>query len=91
MKLRLLFAILLIIVLALIVKYGAAGAAPIAYRLPPETAAFKPGLNLDGYTDRNIKFAALAATSLTIGAHGAELIRLTHSKCFHGSRLRVAA
>ena len=47
MKRRLLFAILLIIVLALIVKYGAAGAAPIAYNLPPETAAFKPGPNLE--------------------------------------------
>jgi sulfite dehydrogenase (cytochrome) subunit B len=47
MKKRLLFAILLIIVLALIVKYGAASAAPIAYNLPPETAAFPAGPNLD--------------------------------------------
>jgi sulfite dehydrogenase (cytochrome) subunit B len=47
MKRRLLFAILLIIVLALIVKYGAAAAAPVTYQLPPETAAFKPGPNLD--------------------------------------------
>jgi sulfite dehydrogenase (cytochrome) subunit B len=46
MKRRLLFGILLIIVLALILKYGAA-AAPISYDLPPETAAFKPGPNLD--------------------------------------------
>jgi sulfite dehydrogenase (cytochrome) subunit B len=47
MKRRLLFAILLIIVLAIIIKYGAAAAAPISYDLPPETAAFKPGPNLD--------------------------------------------
>src|ERR1700755_2964500 len=46
MKRRLLFAILLAIALALILKYGAS-AAPIAYKLPPETAAFKPGPNLD--------------------------------------------
>jgi cytochrome c553 len=47
MKRRLLFAILLIIVLGLILKYGAAAAAPIAYDLPPEAAAFRPGPNLD--------------------------------------------
>jgi hypothetical protein len=47
MKRRLLFAILLIIVLALIIKYGSANAAPVVYNLPPETAAFKPGPNLD--------------------------------------------
>ena len=46
MKRRLLFAILLAIVLGLILKYGAA-AAPIGYELPPESAAFKPGPNLD--------------------------------------------
>jgi hypothetical protein len=46
MKRRLLFAILLIIVLGLILKYGAA-AAPISYDLPPEAAAFNPGPNLD--------------------------------------------
>ena len=46
MKRRLLFAILLIIVLGLILKYGAS-AAPIAYDLPLETATFKPGPNLD--------------------------------------------
>jgi sulfite dehydrogenase (cytochrome) subunit B len=47
MKKRLLFAILLVIVLALIVKYGAASAAPITYERPPETAAFGPGPNLE--------------------------------------------
>ncbi len=47
MKRRLLFAILLIIVLALIVKYGAAAAAPISYDLPPETAALQPAPNLE--------------------------------------------
>lgn len=47
MKRRLLFAILLIIVLGLILKYGAAAAAPIGYELPPEAAAFRPGPNLD--------------------------------------------
>jgi sulfite dehydrogenase (cytochrome) subunit B len=48
MKKRLLFAILLIIVLALILKYGgAASAAPVSYALPPETAAFGPGPNLE--------------------------------------------
>ena len=46
MKRRLLFAILLIIVLSLILKYGAT-AAPLAYDVPPESAAFKPGPNLD--------------------------------------------
>ena len=46
MKRRLLFAILLIIVLALIVKYGSASAAPVVYDLPPESAAFKPGTNV---------------------------------------------
>jgi sulfite dehydrogenase (cytochrome) subunit B len=48
MKRRLLFAIFLIVVLALILKYGgAAGASPIAYALPPEPAAFGPGPNLE--------------------------------------------
>ncbi len=47
MKRRLLFAILLIIVLAMILKYGAADAAPVSYNLPPETAAFQPGPHLD--------------------------------------------
>ncbi len=48
MKRRLLFTILLIIVLALILKYGGgASAAPIAYALPPESAAFGPGPNLE--------------------------------------------
>ena len=47
MKRRLLFAILLIIVLAMIIKYGSANAAPVAYNLPPETAAFKPGPHLE--------------------------------------------
>ena len=47
MKRRLLFAILLIIVLALIIKYGSANAAPVVYNLPPETATFKPGPHLD--------------------------------------------
>jgi len=46
MKTRLLFVLLLAIVLALILKYGA-NAAPIAYTLPPETAAFPPGPNLE--------------------------------------------
>jgi sulfite dehydrogenase (cytochrome) subunit B len=46
MKRRLLFGLLLVIVLALILKYGAgANAAPLAYELPPETAAFGPGPN----------------------------------------------
>jgi hypothetical protein len=46
MKRRLLLALLLAIVIALIVRYGA-NAAPIAYALPPETAAFGPGPNLE--------------------------------------------
>ena len=45
MRTRIFFLILLIIVLAMIYKYGAANAAPIAYDLPPETAAFRPGPN----------------------------------------------
>ncbi len=46
MKTRLLFAILLAIVVALILKYGA-NAAPISYDLPPETAALPPGPYLE--------------------------------------------
>lgn len=46
MKRRLLLALLLAIVIALIVRYGA-NAAPIAYTLPQETAAFGPGPNLE--------------------------------------------
>ena len=41
MKRRLLFMILLIIVLAMILKYGV-NAAPVAYRLPPDSIAFQP-------------------------------------------------
>ena len=44
MKRRLLFALLLAIVIALLLKYGA-HAAPVAYALPPETAAFGAGPN----------------------------------------------
>jgi len=44
MKRRLLFALLLAIVIALMLKYGA-NAAPIAYTLPAETAVFGPGPN----------------------------------------------
>jgi hypothetical protein len=47
MKTRLLFAILLVIVLALILKYGAASAAPFTHNHPPATAAFGPGPNLE--------------------------------------------
>jgi hypothetical protein len=47
MRRRILFAILLAIVLALMIKYGSANAASVAYNLPPETAAFKPGLNVE--------------------------------------------
>jgi sulfite dehydrogenase (cytochrome) subunit B len=47
MKRRLLFIILLIIVLALIMKYGSASAAPVVYDLPAETATFRSGPNLD--------------------------------------------
>ncbi|HLI98151.1 MAG TPA: cytochrome c [Bradyrhizobium sp.] len=47
MKRRILFAILLAIVIALMLKYGAASATPVVYDLPPETAAFAPGPNLD--------------------------------------------
>jgi len=47
MKRRLLFALLLAIVIALLVRYGAASAAPVVYDLPSETAAFKPGSNVD--------------------------------------------
>jgi cytochrome c5 len=32
---------------ALVLSLGAAAAAPVSYRLPEETAAFKPGPNLD--------------------------------------------
>jgi mono/diheme cytochrome c family protein len=46
MRTRLLFALLLAIVLALILKYGA-NAAPIAYDLPAEAATFPPGPNLE--------------------------------------------
>jgi cytochrome c553 len=47
MRRRLLFLVLLVIVLAIILKYGAANATPVVYDLPPEAAAFKPGPNLD--------------------------------------------
>jgi len=47
MRRRLFFAILLAIVIALLLKYGSANAAPVVYDLPPEIAAFKSGPNLD--------------------------------------------
>lgn len=47
MRMRLFFLILLIVVLSMIYKYGAANAAPVVYDLPPETAAFGPGPNRD--------------------------------------------
>lgn len=45
MQLRLFFIIRLIVVFSIFDKYGAAGAAPIAYNLPPETVAFAPAPN----------------------------------------------
>jgi sulfite dehydrogenase (cytochrome) subunit B len=40
-------AVAFLMAFALTLTAGPAGAAPISYDLPPETAAFKPGPNLD--------------------------------------------
>ena len=47
MRPRIFFAILLALAIASMLKYTAANAAPVVYDLPPETAEFKPGPNLD--------------------------------------------
>src|SRR5579871_4004580 len=73
MRRRILFAILLAVAIALMIKYGSANAAPVVYDLPPETAAFKPGPNLE--TVMNNCTACHSADYISIQPRGAKFGR----------------